>query len=266
MALALIAGSGGLPTELVRHLSEPPVICALSGSEPDSLNVDRFFRLETLGSFLSELHDDGVREVCMAGAINRPQVDPTAIDAKTLPLVPVMMQALQQGDDGALRAVISIMEKAGFTVRAAHTVAPELVMETGCPSEFQPDENARKDVLRAQEIVAAMSVADVGQACVVRNRQALAIEGVFGTDWMLSSLANRPDEGNGGILFKAPKTDQDRRVDLPTIGINTVQAAVRAGLDGIVIEANGVIVLEQETVLAECNRAGLFLWSREPAS
>jgi len=79
---------------------------------------------------------------------------------------------------------------------------------------------------------------------------------------MLQSLTTRPDAG-GGILFKAPKPGQDRRVDLPTIGPNTIVAACAAGLAGVVIESQGVMVLDHVTVLAECNRLGLFLWVRD---
>jgi len=112
-------------------------------------------------------------------------------------------------------------------------------------------------------VIAAMSRADVGQACVVQNGQAIAIEARFGTDWMLASLGARPD-GPGGVLFKTPKPDQDRRIDLPVIGPATVAGAAAAGLSGIVIEAGGVLVLDRSRVVAECDRLGLFLWAREP--
>ncbi|PJE31681.1 hypothetical protein CVM52_26020, partial [Pseudooceanicola lipolyticus] len=102
------------------------------------------------------------------------------------------------------------------------------------------------------------------QGCVVLNRQALAIESAYGTDWMLASLTARPDTA-GGVLVKMPKDGQDRRVDLPTIGVTTVEAAAQARLDGITIEAGGVLVLDRDAVRAACDRLGLFLWVREAA-
>lgn len=261
--LALIAGSGALPTAVAEAVESPPLVCALEGTAPDRLDVDLSFRLETLGSLLVALKARGVTRVCMAGAIRRPQVDPSAIDAATLPLVPVLMQALQAGDDGALRAAIGIFEQAGFDVVAAHEAAPGLLLAPGCPTVAQPSEQDRADAGRGAAIVAAMAAVDIGQACAVQQGQALAVEGVFGTDWMLASLAARPD-GQGGLLFKAPKPDQDRRADLPTIGPETVRAAAEAGLTGLVIEAGGVIVLDQPGVIAACDRLGLFLWAREP--
>ena len=261
--LALIAGRGALPTELVTRLDVVPLICALDGSAPDDLSVDVTFRLETLGTLLATLHDKGVSEVCMAGAIGRPVIDPAAIDAATQPLVGLLQQAMTSGDDGALRAAIAAFEQAGIRVRAAHEIAPDLLPSPGCPTSAQPGEADSADAARGAEIVAAMSAADIGQACVVQHRQALAVEGVFGTDWMLRSLSTRPDAG-GGLLFKAPKPAQDRRVDLPAIGPDTITAAGAAGLGGVVIEAGGVIILDHAGVLRECNRLGLFLWIREP--
>lgn len=263
--LAVIAGAGSLPAELVRHLPAPPLVCALDGFAPDHLAVDEGFRLEQLGSFLATLRQRGVTDICMAGAISRPAIDPAAIDAETMPLVPLLQEALTAGDDGALRGVIAIFEQAGFRLRAAHDIAPDLLPAPGCPTRRQPDDTAAADAWRAVGIVAAMSAVDVGQCCAVQAGQALAIEGVFGTDWMLASLAQRPRGTRGGLLFKAPKPDQDRRVDLPTIGPDTVRAAAAASLDGIVIEAGGVMVLDQPLVVADCDRAGLFLWVREPA-
>lgn len=262
--LALIAGTGALPAEVARAQATPPLICALEGFEPDGLVPDLRFRLETLGSLLAELAARGVAEVCLAGAIRRPRIDPGAVDAATRPLVPRLRQALGAGDDAALRAVIAIFEEAGLAVRPAHELAPELLPAPGCPTRRAPGELADEEFRRGQVILRTLSAADVGQACVVHEGQALAIEGVFGTDWMLNSLLARPDAG-GGVLVKAPKAGQDRRADLPSIGPGTVEAAARAALDGIVIEAGGVLVLERAEVIAACDRLGLFLWIAEPA-
>lgn len=89
------------------------------------------------------------------------------------------------------------------------------------------------------------------------------MEAALGTDWMLASLKARTD-GPGGLFFKAPKPGQDNRVDLPTIGPDTVAAIVEAGLHGIVIEAGGVMVLDLDRTIAEADAARRFLWVREP--
>ncbi len=260
--LALLAGAGALPAMLVGACAEPPLVCAIEGFAPEGLRPDLVFRLETLGTLIETLKARGVTEVCFAGATRRPKIDPTRIDAATRPLVPIVMRALAAGDDGALGAMIAVFEAAGMTVLGAHQVAPDLLPPVGVATRAQPSDSARADVVRAMAILDAMSGADLGQSCAVLDGQALAMEGIFGTDWMLASLGARPD-GGGGVFCKAPKTTQDRRADLPAIGVATVAGVRDAGLAGLVIEAGGVMVLDQPGVVAECDAAGLFLWVRE---
>ena len=262
--LALIAGTGALPDEVVSGLAERPLVCAMEGFKPDTLTADVVFPLEHLGSFIADLKSRGVTEICMAGAVRRPVVDPARIDAATMPLVPVLQQAIMSGDDGALRAVISIFEDAGLTMRAAHEIVPDLLPSLGCLTKAHPSDADLADADRAAGILRSMGATDIGQACVVLKGQALAVESIFGTAWMLQSLTQRPDAG-GGVLLKAPKPDQDRRADMPAIGPDTVSGAVAAGLSGIVIERGGVIVMQRDHVVEECNRLGLFLQVRARA-
>jgi DUF1009 family protein len=262
--LALIAGTGGLPPALVSQLNDPPLVCALSGFEP-RLDVDHEFRLETLGSFLALLSERGVTSVCMAGSISRPQIDPTAIDAATMPLVPKIHEALSSGDDGAIRAVISIFEDAGITVVAAHDIAPNLIPQTGVLTRTQPNEHSRSDAYIGEACVADMGISDTGQACVVNSGEVIAKEDIAGTEGMLKQLQSETHgavESKGGILFKAPKPNQDRRADLPLIGLDTARQAADAGLSGIVIEAGGVIALNLDEIVALLDNLGMFLWVR----
>ncbi|MEL6838311.1 MAG: UDP-2,3-diacylglucosamine diphosphatase LpxI [Pseudomonadota bacterium] len=288
--LALIAGTGDLPAALIARLPERPLVCALAGFTP-SVTPDVTFRIEHLGSFLQELRARGVTEVCMAGAVQRPEIDQGQIDAATLPLVPRIAAAIAQGDDGALRTVIAIFEEAGFAVVAAHEIAPDLLPEVGTLTRNPIDpERTPQDATLGELTVADMGQRDVGQSCLVRGGRVLAREGQDGTDAMLARFAPTDDplwgiadgvgdllgsagewlsgpagalDGvRGAILFKAPKPGQDRRADLPVIGPQTVAAAADIGLVGIVIEAGGVMVLHREVVISTLNTGGLFLWVR----
>ena len=93
---------------------------------------------------------------------------------------------------------------------------------------------------------------------MIKSGQVLAVEAMFGTDWMLDSLRNRPDD-SGGIFYKAPKPNQDRRVDMPTIGPATIARAAEVGLDGLYIEAGGAFVLDVEACVATADKADLFI-------
>ncbi len=267
--LAIIAGQGALPAMLYEHLAAAgttPVVVEFDGYPTILPGQDRVqFRLETIGTMLSELRSRRVTEVCLAGRIPRPSFDLSAVDEATQRLIPIIANALQSGDDGALRAGLDILENAGFKVCAAQDLLPDLTPPPGILSDIQPSSSDRADAERGASIMAAMGGVDVGQACVVAGRQAIAVEALGGTDWMLRSISDgqRPEGPSGGILFKAPKAGQDRRADMPVIGPETVHQAARAGLAGIVIEAGGVLVLglaaTREAALAE----GLFLWVRK---
>ena len=265
--LCLIAGQGRLP-EILAAAHPGTHIAAMEGYFPDFLAVRTPFRIETLGSFLAGLRAEGVTRLCLAGAIRRPAIDPARIDAATAPLVPRLMQALRRGDDGALRVVLEIVEEAGFAVLAPQDLLPELLPPAGALAGPAPSARLQEDARHAREVLRTTGPADIGQGCVVAAGQVLAMEALPGTDWMLASMAAARGQGplaadlpSGGVFAKAPKPDQDRRVDLPAIGPETVAGAVRAGLDGIVLEAGGVLVLDRDACRAAADAAGLALWA-----
>ena len=262
--LALICGQGALPRLIAESCTKPPLIACLAQFPPDDLTPDVEFRLETLGSFLEQLKELGTTQVCFAGAIRRPDIDQTFIDPATEALVPLIATALAQGDDGALMIVIEIFEQYGFMVVGVDHIAPELMPPVGVLTTRAPQPRAQEDAERAAAILAAISPLDLGQACAVAGGHVLGVEAYGGTEWMLHSLTNRgAGWPQGGILFKAPKIGQDRRVDLPAIGLDTCQQVKQAGLEGIVIHHGGVVVLNLALVIAEANRLGLFIWVRE---
>ena len=220
----------------------------------------------------------------MAGRMQRPPLDVSNLDAETQPLVPRFMAAMQQGDDALLRTVLGFFEEREIEALGAHEVRPDLLPEPGVLTDRKPEAFHETDADRGAQIIAAMAQADVGQACVVAKGQALAIEALPGTDWMMQSLMveNQPLNPDvvakvvgyggklqrsrqlppGGILVKAAKPGQELRVDMPVIGPDTIRRAIQVGLEGIVIEAGRVMVLESPLCLKIADRHGLFLWVR----
>ena len=263
--LAIIAGSGDLPAALVAALPDTPMICALDGFVPAGVAVDQMFRVERLALFLRYLEDNGVTCVVFAGAVTRPQLDPSLFDPKTAQMVPRLLAAMQAGDDATLREVIAIFEEAGFAVVGVPDIAAGLVPGAGVWAGAVSAVN-ETDTTRAALIAAALGAVDVGQGCVVAAGLCLGVEALPGTDAMLAGVAGIPrplrPQSTGGVLFKAAKPGQDRRIDLPTIGVLTLHAAHRAGLDGIAWTAGDVICLDLPGLQAEAARLGLFLWAR----
>lgn len=264
--LALICGSGDLPAAVASCCDRPPLVCALQGFAPSGLEPEITFRIETLGRLFAMLTARGVTDVCLCGHIRRPKVDLAALDEATLPLVPRLREALQHGDDGALRVVLALFEEAGFAVRAAHQAAPALLPPAGVPTEARPDPEIAHEARLGDAALVHMGAADLGQACVIRAGAVIAREEAAGTDAMLGRAVDwlpNVDGPRAGFLFKAPKPGQDRRADLPVIGPATARAVADAGLAGIVVEAGGVMVLHRTRTVAALDAAGLFLWVRE---
>lgn len=266
MKTALIAGRGRLPAALVAAMSEAPLVAAPEGFAPEGQAVDLPFRVERLVPFLRALEDRGIERVIFAGAVTRPRLDPALFDPDTATLVPRLMQAMAAGDDATLRAVLEIFEEAGLAVAGVEDVAPTLLPGAGVlAGTVGPRDEA--DAARAAAIVAALGAVDVGQGAVVAQGLCLGVEALPGTDAMLAQVAGigalRPDPARGkGLFYKAAKPGQDRRIDLPTLGPETLRGVAQAGLGGIAFEAGSVICLELPAMQALAAELGLFLWAR----
>ena len=267
MTLAIIAGAGALPAALVAALPSRPFIAALDGFPPEGLTADLTFRVERLFPFFAALHDAGIRKIAFAGAVRRPRLDPSLFDAQTAQIVPRLMQSLAQGDDATLREVIALFEEEGFEILGAAEIAPSLVAPEGLHAGALTARD-QQDATRAATIAEALGRVDVGQGCVVAQGICLATETIAGTDAMLAQVATLPPalrpvaQAGRGLLYKAPKPLQDRRIDLPALGPATVEEAAKAGLGGIAWEAGGVLTLDLPAMQTAATAHGLFLWAR----
>ena len=261
MTLAIVAGRGDLPKLLADAAAQPPLICGYDGITLNGIEADVTYRLETLGTLLLELGNRGITQVCFAGGLDRPVLDPTKLDAETAPLVPMFMQALQAGDDGALRVVVDLFEKTGFEVLGAHQVAPDLLARGGVYGDKWPDAQMRADADVAAAHILKMSPHDIGQACVVGAGVVLGMEDVHGTDALLSALPDNSKKKRA-ILFKGPKENQSRVIDMPTVGTDTLRAAHAAGLAGVVVDAGDVLVLNRAACAALADELDLVFWAR----
>ena len=268
--LGLIAGAGSLPVEVARacvDAGRSVFVVRLRGLADESLadypGVD--IGVGELGKALAGLKRAKCVAVCMTGIVQRPDFGKLAVDLKGLAVLPGIIMAARKGDDGLLRAVVRLFEKEGFRVEGAHEVAGSLTLGVGPLGQFVPGDSHHEDIARAVNVAREIGRLDIGQAAVVVHGLVLAVEAQEGTDAMLRRVADLPPALRGsaeapqGVLAKAPKPIQERRIDMPTIGLATVQRAAKAGLAGIVGEAGGVLVLDREQVIAEADALGLFI-------
>jgi DUF1009 family protein len=260
--LAIIAGAGGLPAAVVASLPTRPVICGLEGFAPAGLATDQTFRVERLAVFLRWLEDQGVTEVCFAGAVQRPALDPSLFDP---PPPPWFRACWPPWGRAMTRPCAKCWRFSPSTaLPCAEWPTSRRISSPGGVYAGTPGPQDEKDAIRAESILAALGAADIGQGCVVAGGLCLAVETLPGTDAMLAFVAQIPQalRPAKGLFYKAPKPAQDRRIDLPALGVQTVVNAAAAGLGGIVWAAGGVICLDLPAMQAEAVARGLFLWAR----
>ncbi|WP_207589161.1 LpxI family protein [Rhizobium sp. ZX09] len=269
--LAIVAGSGQLPlyvANAAREMGENPFIVRLrddsrfdwSGFDNAVISVGDVAGLGRL------LRDNRVDRVVLSGAVaRRPEwreIRPTV--AILLKLPSIVKTLLSGGDDAVLQMVIKIIGTLGAKVIGAHEIAPGLLATTGAFGTQKPDEDDVKDIRKAAEAALALGKLDVGQGAVSVGGRIVALEGVEGTDAMLLRVAALRAEGRisprrRGVLVKLCKPQQDIRADLPTIGIETVENARKAGLAGIAVEAGRALVLDRDAMLKAADQAGIFV-------
>jgi len=261
--LAILAGSGALPVAL--SVAAPEAICITFAGVPHALTKFHEHQFEKLGALFADLKAMNVTKVVFGGSMSRPPLDPAQFDPVMLSLAPRLVAAMQGGDDALLRLVVQIFEEQGFTVLGAHEIAPELTVPEGILCGPKPSETALNDADRAADILSALAPVDVGQGCVVAGGLCLGIETIQGTDTLLAFVAQTPKSlrrGAKGVFVKAPKRGQDLRVDMPAIGPETVRNAAAAGVEGIVLQAGGVLVLDRDATLHAAESEGVFIMGR----
>ncbi len=210
-------------------------------------------------------HDEGCRDVVFIGDVVRPTIWLARPDLGSLRLLPRVIKLFRGGDNHLLSGMGRILEDYGFRLVGAHEVAPEILMPRGRVAGREPTASEQTDIARGLALLAATGPFDIGQAVVVADNRVLAIEAAEGTDRMLARVAELRRDGRirtpvgTGVLIKAPKPQQDRRMDLPTIGPKTVEGVAQAGLAGIAVVAGSTIVAEAERIAEVAASAGVFV-------
>jgi hypothetical protein len=268
--LGLIAGGGELPVSLAAHcrtVGRPVFVLRLKGfAGPDLESYDGAdVGVAELGRGIDSLRRAGCGAVCLAGKVDRPDLTDLKPDLRGLKALPRAIVAARRGDDGLLSFLIAEFEKEGFAVEGAHEVMRSLTLSEGPMGRHAPGAAHLADIGRALEAARAIGRLDIGQAAVACDGLVLAVEAQEGTDAMLRRIASLPPAVRGtaerrrGVLAKAAKPGQELRVDLPTVGPETIRRAVEAGLAGIAGEAGRILVLDRDETIRQADEAGLFV-------
>ncbi|MCX5515296.1 LpxI family protein [Kaistia algarum] len=274
--LALVCGGGSFPMAIADSAlrdGRPVVLFAIRGFA-DPVAVERYqhewIHLGAAKELTSALRRRGCRDIVIVGNVLRPHWWQIRLDWMTIRLLPRILAAMRGGDDHLLSRLAEFVEEQGFALLGAHDVAPDLLVPAGVFGSVPPRPADLEDARIGLELVRTLGPFDVGQGVVVAQRHVQAVEAAEGTDWMLERCALLRERGRvklpgrSGVLVKAPKPGQDRRVDLPSIGKRTVEMAAKAGLAGIAVEAGGVLAVDVEDMIREADARGLFLFGLDP--
>lgn len=249
-----------------------PVLFAIRGA-CDPKRVARFrhhwISVGQLGRAEKLFRAEGCRDLVFIGAVVRPAVAEIRLDWGTLRVVRQVWAAFRGGDNHLLSGIGRILERDGFRMVGIKDIAPDLLVPVGALTQLEPDEHALADIAKGRDLLRALGPFDIGQATVVIDGHVVGIEDIEGTDGLLARIARLRGEGRiraragRGVLVKAPKTDQDLRYDLPTIGPRTIEGAVQAQVAGIAVVAGNTIVAEPQAMIEAADSAGLFVTGLE---
>src|SRR6266545_4203638 len=271
--VGLLAGSGRFPVifaEKARSLGIPVVCVGVSYEAPPELQglVSRFYwaNITRLGRMIRCFKREGVQRIVMAGKIHKIIVHlPWRLvrmwrDWRTLRFW-FFRKRPDNRDDSLLLGIIDEFADDGMRFDSALDFCPELLVKAGILTRRAPTAHEEADIAFGWELARKMGELDVGQSVAVKEKTALAVEAIEGTDRAIARAGELCKAG-GFVVVKVAKPQQDMRFDVPTVGCSTIETLHRAGGRVLAIEAGKTIVIDQEETIQLANRYGLTIVAR----
>ena len=262
--LGMIAGSGMMPVEIINYCNKTGREIYVVGLEPFASEEQlkdvphSFAKIGEVGKMIKALKNNNVYEIVLAGGIKRPSFKELIPDWEGMKVIGKLAMK-KMSDDNMFRAVIDEIENFGFKVVGIEEVVPEMLFFEGIYGKAKLSKEDMDDINRGITVAKALGAVDVGQAVVVQEGMVLAVEAIEGTDMMLSRAATVKKQGKAPIMVKVLKPGQDMRVDLPAIGLQTIEQLKKYGIKGIAVEAGGILLIEREAVIKMADEAGIFI-------
>ena len=195
------------------------------------------------------------KKVLFAGKIAKPKFSSLRLDFKGIYYMPSVIRAAKIGDAAIIKSIIKILSNEGIQVISSTSFNPELSLKKGNYSKIKPSKQDIISIKKGKDYFYKVNNLDHIQALIVKNGKIIAKEGSEGTKKMLSNLKKNSD----GILIKLPKIKQDLRMDLPTIGLETLKDIKKSGLRGVVLKSKKNIFLDKKKVINFANKNKIFI-------
>lgn len=267
--LGIIAGGGSLPRLLMEACAEQGIDIFIVGfsdsTDENLLNNKRSLlaKFGQVGKIIKFFQNHDVQDLVMIGALKRPSFSEIIPDLKAAKFLAQNASAIK-GDSDLLSALKAFLEKEGFSLHAIQDFVPDLLASEGVLTVSEPSKGDWEDIRYGSDILLQTAALDIGQAVVVQERLVLGLEAIEGTNSLIERCGALKRKGNKGVLVKLCKPQQDTSLDLPTIGIETIQAIQAAGFGGIAVHAEKTLVCDKEALVSYANKHHLYIVGINP--
>jgi len=207
------------------------------------------------GKIINLIKEKKSKKVLFAGKIAKPKFSTLRLDLKGFYYMPAIIRAAKLGDAAIIKAIIKILDNEKIKVISSIFFNPELALKSGNYTKLKPNKSDSNSIKKGITYFNKLNSLDHVQAVIVKDNTILAIEDRHGTKKMLSRLMKKSD----GILIKLPKKKQDLRIDLPTIGLQTLKDCKKYGLKGIVLKSKKNIFLDKTRCISFANKNNIFI-------
>ena len=261
--IAVIAGALDLPfftRDALRKAGWSVFVIGLKNFYNPRLQPDMVMRIGGAWPAVREARRRGIKKLTFVGSLGHPNLSDVRPDLWSIGLLLSILKN-QRGYDSMAVALNKALEKRGFEIVAAQDVAPELTFQkAGVKTKVKPTAKDKKDIDRAIEVSHTIGAADIG-ASVVVDRQVIAVEAAEGTARMLDRVIDmrKGHKGISGVFAKMTKPGQDLRIDIPAIGVDTVNSVAAAKLRGIIVNTKTCFVVDKEAVIKRANEKKIFI-------
>ncbi|MDR2826008.1 MAG: UDP-2,3-diacylglucosamine diphosphatase LpxI [Deltaproteobacteria bacterium] len=258
----IIAGSGQFPrlvAQEIRARGGQAYICGFKGhTAPDLADYATAFTmlsLGQLGKLISFFKNNEVRQLCMAGAIHKPKALSLRPDLRAARLFMRIRNA--PGDDAILRSFAEELAREGIEVVQAAELVPSLRGPAGVLTARPPDAEDWQAIRRGWAVAEVVGSLDIGQCLVMLKQTAVAVEAMEGTDATLRRGGELA--GPGCLALKMCKPGQDLRLDLPAIGLTTLEILAEYRYSCLAYEAEKTLFFDRDNCIALANKYKIAL-------
>ena len=207
------------------------------------------------GKIIRLIKEKKSKKVLFAGKITKPKFSTLRLDLKGVYYMPGIIRAAKLGDAAIIKAIIQILDNENIKVISSIFFNPELTLKSGNYTKLKPNMSDSNSIKKGITYFDKLNNLDHVQAVIVKDNTIIATEDRQGTKKMLIGLKKKSE----AILIKLPKKKQDLRIDLPTIGLQTLKDSKKYGLKGIVLKAKKNIFLDKTRCISFANKNKIFI-------